>query len=74
MDLSVKHSSWLGEMCKWGASLPGEADPPSRRMTRLVSMLMDASKLEAGRLKGSFRLVNLGIVTRDIVVSALRLS
>ncbi|KAL1413038.1 hypothetical protein Q8F55_000787 [Vanrija albida] len=38
-----------------------------RRMTRLVSMLMDASKLEAGRLKGSFRLVNLGIVTRDIV-------
>lgn len=29
---------------------------------------MDVSRLEAGRLKGSFRLVNLGIVTRDLAV------
>jgi len=37
-----------------------------RRLTRLVSTLMDVSRLEAGRLKGSFRLVNLGAVTRDL--------
>ena len=37
-----------------------------RRLTRLVSTLMDVSRLEAGRLKGSFRHVNLGIVTRDL--------
>ena len=30
---------------------------------------MDVSRLEAGRLKGSFRLVNLGLVTRDLAVS-----
>ena len=41
----------------------------SRRLTRLVSTLMDVSRLEAGRLKGSFRLVNLGLVTRDLAVS-----
>jgi len=39
-----------------------------RRLTRLVSTLMDVSRLEAGRLKGSFRLVNLGLVTRDLAV------
>lgn len=38
--------------------------------TRLVSTLMDVSRLEAGRLKGSFRMVNLGLVTRDLAVSA----
>lgn len=43
----------------------------SRRLTRLVSTLMDVSRLEAGRLKGSFRLVNLGLVTRDLAVSML---
>jgi len=43
----------------------------SRRLTRLVSTLMDVSRLEAGRLKGSFRLVNLGLVTRDLAVSTL---
>jgi len=43
----------------------------SRRLTRLVSTLMDVSRLEAGRLKGSFRLVNLGLVTRDLAVSPL---
>jgi hypothetical protein len=43
----------------------------SRRLTRLVSTLMDVSRLEAGRLKGSFRLVNLGLVTRDLAVSLL---
>jgi hypothetical protein len=32
---------------------------------------MDVSRLEAGRLKGSFRLVNLGLVTRDLAVSSL---
>lgn len=37
-----------------------------RRLTRLVSTLMDVSRLEAGRLKGSFRSVNLGIMTRDL--------
>jgi hypothetical protein len=37
--------------------------------TRLVSTLMDVSRLEAGRLKGSFKLVNLGIMTRDLAVS-----
>lgn len=37
-----------------------------RRWSRLVGMLRDSSSLEAGRLKGSFQLVNLGIVTRDI--------
>lgn len=37
-----------------------------RYLTRLVSMLMDVSNLEAGRLKGSFREVNLGMVTRDV--------
>ena len=37
-----------------------------RRLTRLVSTLMDVSRLEAGRLKGSFRRVNLGIMTRDL--------
>lgn len=31
-------------------------------------MLMDVSSLEAGRLKGSFRRVNLGALTRDIAV------
>ncbi|ORY35646.1 hypothetical protein BCR39DRAFT_511288 [Naematelia encephala] len=36
------------------------------RLTRLVSTLMDVSRLEAGRLKGSFRLVNLGTITRDL--------
>ncbi|WWC63422.1 uncharacterized protein I303_106024 [Kwoniella dejecticola CBS 10117] len=39
-----------------------------RRLTRLVSTLMDVSRLEAGRLKGSFQLVNLGVVTRDLAV------
>nr|XP_019011586.1 uncharacterized protein I206_03688 [Kwoniella pini CBS 10737]OCF50367.1 hypothetical protein I206_03688 [Kwoniella pini CBS 10737] len=39
-----------------------------RRLTRLVSTLMDVSRLEAGRLKGSFQLVNLGIMTRDLAV------
>jgi signal transduction histidine kinase len=42
-----------------------------RRLTRLVSTLMDVSRLEAGRLKGSFRLVNLGLVTRDLAVCVL---
>lgn len=37
-----------------------------RRLTRLVSTLMDVSRLEAGRMKGSFRLVNLGAMTRDL--------
>lgn len=37
-----------------------------RRLTRLVSTLMDVSRLEAGRMKGSFRLVNLGQMTRDL--------
>ncbi|WVQ95095.1 hypothetical protein IAU59_002189 [Kwoniella sp. CBS 9459] len=37
-----------------------------RRLTRLVSTLMDVSRLEAGRLKGSFRRVNLGVVTKDL--------
>ncbi|WVF67533.1 hypothetical protein IAT40_002289 [Kwoniella sp. CBS 6097] len=37
-----------------------------RRLTRLVSTLMDVSRLEAGRLKGSFRKVNLGLITRDL--------
>lgn len=37
-----------------------------RRLTRLVSTLMDVSRLEAGRLKGSFRSVNLGVMTRDL--------
>lgn len=37
-----------------------------RRLTRLVSTLMDVSRLEAGRLKGSFKLVNLGMMTRDL--------
>ena len=37
-----------------------------RRLTRLVSTLMDVSRLEAGRLKGSFRQVNLGSMTRDL--------
>ncbi|GFZ50846.1 hypothetical protein JCM24511_08604 [Saitozyma sp. JCM 24511] len=37
-----------------------------RRLTRLVSTLMDVSRLEAGRLKGSFRQVNLGVMTRDL--------
>jgi hypothetical protein len=32
---------------------------------------MDVSRLEAGRLKGSFRLVNLGLVTRDLAVSPI---
>lgn len=36
--------------------------------TRLVSTLMDVSRLEAGRLKGSFRRFNLGSVTRDLAV------
>ncbi|WWD02256.1 hypothetical protein V865_000294 [Kwoniella europaea PYCC6329] len=39
-----------------------------RRLTRLVSTLMDVSRLEAGRLKGSFQLVNLGMMTRDLAV------
>ncbi|WRT68535.1 uncharacterized protein IL334_005512 [Kwoniella shivajii] len=39
-----------------------------RRLTRLVSTLMDVSRLEAGRLKGSFQLVNLGTMTRDLAV------
>lgn len=34
---------------------------------------MDVSRLEAGRLKGSFRLVNLGLVTRDLAVSQHRM-
>lgn len=42
-----------------------------RRLTRLVSTLMDVSRLEAGRLKGSFRLVNLGLVTRDLAVGPI---
>lgn len=29
---------------------------------------MDVSRLEAGRLKGTFRPVNLGIMTRDLAV------
>nr|ODN91900.1 hypothetical protein L203_01154 [Cryptococcus depauperatus CBS 7841] len=37
-----------------------------RRLSRLVSTLMDVSRLEAGRLKGTFRLVNLGIMTGDL--------
>jgi signal transduction histidine kinase len=37
-----------------------------RRLTRLVSTLMDVSRLEGGRLKGSFRPVNLGVMTRDL--------
>jgi hypothetical protein len=45
-----------------------------RRLTRLVSTLMDVSRLEAGRLKGSFRLVNLGLVTRDLAVSLARVN
>ncbi|WVQ90544.1 hypothetical protein IAS59_004324 [Cryptococcus gattii] len=39
-----------------------------RRLSRLVSTLMDVSRLEAGRLKGTFRPVNLGIMTRDLAV------
>nr|XP_031864018.1 uncharacterized protein CI109_000662 [Kwoniella shandongensis]KAA5531090.1 hypothetical protein CI109_000662 [Kwoniella shandongensis] len=37
-----------------------------RRLTRLVSTLMDVSRLEAGRLRGSFSPVNLGILTEDL--------
>ncbi|KAK4687012.1 hypothetical protein P7C73_g3098, partial [Tremellales sp. Uapishka_1] len=37
-----------------------------RRLTRLVSTLMDVSRLEAGRLKGSFHPVVLGVFTRDL--------
>ncbi|OCF32740.1 hypothetical protein I316_05661 [Kwoniella heveanensis BCC8398] len=37
-----------------------------RRLSRLVSTLMDVSRLEAGRLKGSFRSVNLGLMTKDL--------
>ena len=31
-----------------------------------MSTLMDVSRLEAGRLKGSFKLCNLGVMTRDL--------
>ncbi|WVQ81842.1 hypothetical protein IAT38_003969 [Cryptococcus sp. DSM 104549] len=37
-----------------------------RRLSRLVSTLMDVSRLEAGRMKGTFRPVNLGLLTRDL--------
>ncbi|WWC90485.1 uncharacterized protein L201_005421 [Kwoniella dendrophila CBS 6074] len=37
-----------------------------RRLTRLVSTLMDVSRLEAGRLQGSFQLVNLGTMTKEL--------
>jgi signal transduction histidine kinase len=37
-----------------------------RRLSRLVNILMDVSRLEANRLKASFRCVNLGKITRDI--------
>lgn len=37
-----------------------------RRLTRLVYTLMDVSRLEAGRLKATFRPANLGVVTRDL--------
>ncbi|AFR96575.2 hypothetical protein C343_04702 [Cryptococcus neoformans C23] len=39
-----------------------------RRLSRLVSTLMDVSRLEAGRLRGTFRPVNLGIMTRDLAL------
>ena len=34
-------------------------------------MLMDISSLEAGRLKGSFQQVNLGVSSRDVAVCFL---
>lgn len=37
-----------------------------------MSTLMDVSRLEAGRLKGSFRLVNLGAMTRDLAVGRVK--
>lgn len=37
-----------------------------RNVTRLVTMLLDLSNLEASQLKGAFRSVNLGAVTRDV--------
>lgn len=40
-----------------------------RRLARLVSTLMDVGRLEAGQPKGSFRLVNFGVMTRDLAVS-----
>lgn len=36
------------------------------RISRLVDSLMDVSKLEAGRLQGSFRCMPLGTYTRDL--------
>lgn len=38
----------------------------TRRLGRLVSMLMDISALDAGRLQNTFERVNLGILTRDV--------
>lgn len=36
------------------------------RLTRLVNSLMDFSRLEAGRLKGSFRPYNVGALTEEV--------
>ncbi|ODN83508.1 hypothetical protein L202_01642 [Cryptococcus amylolentus CBS 6039] len=39
-----------------------------RRLARLVSTLMDVSRLEAGRLRATFRPVNIGTMTSDLAV------
>jgi signal transduction histidine kinase len=36
------------------------------KLSRLVTMLMEISNLEAGRLKGSFAPTNLGVLTRNV--------
>ena len=70
-DQRGRISSWLDVMCMPSVYGLRTMLIGSRRLTRLVSTLMDVSRLEAGRLKGSFRLVNLGLVTRDLAVSML---
>ncbi|WVQ71976.1 hypothetical protein IAR50_001519 [Cryptococcus sp. DSM 104548] len=39
-----------------------------RRLARLVSTLMDVSRLEAGRLRATFRPVNIGTMTSDLAI------
>lgn len=47
-------------------SLAVLAQKSCSRLTRLVNSLMDFSRLEAGRLKGSFRPYNVGALTEEV--------
>ncbi len=52
---------------KEGKMLLGLAQKNVGRLSRLVGALLEASRLDAGAVKGRFRMANLGYLTQEVV-------